>query len=74
MLKNLKGPFGGTTRGDLFETKKFEKKSHSVEKNQSGTLQSRPVVYLTLNGVNKRGTLWTNLDAFPVAFKGKGAD
>ena len=34
-------------KGDLLVEKNFEKKSHSAEQNQKGTLWSRPVLYVT---------------------------
>ena len=58
--KNLGGPFG--------EKKLSRKKSYSDEKNSKGDpVAPSSFVSYVKNEVNKRGTLCTNLDAFPVA-------
>ena len=50
------------------ETQKLIKKSHSAEKNQRrDPIVSSGLVSDVKNGVDERGTLCINLDAFPLA-------
>ena len=53
--------------GTLWRQKKFEKKSHSAEKNSKGDpIVSSGFVSYDKNGVTERGTLCTILNALPV--------
>ena len=54
-------------KGGPFGNKKI-KKSHTVPKKfKGGPIVSSGFVSYVKNGVNERGTLCTDLDAFPVA-------
>ena len=53
-------------RGEPLATKKFDKK-HSAEKNSNDHIVSSGFVSTVKNGVNEKGILCTNLDAFPLA-------
>ena len=56
-------------RGDPLVEKKFEKKSHSAEKNLKGAIWSRPVLYVTLETflvqfLGPTGTIWRRSQNF----------